>query len=102
MAINSIGTINSLIPTKSIFEPQSTEKSNASIPFSEYFKQAMDTTNSLLMESDRITADFAAGITDNIHAVTIASEKADTALQFTLQIRNKIMDAYAEIMRMQI
>ena len=34
--------------------------------------------------------------------VTIAAEKADTALQFTLQIRNKIMDAYTEIMRMQI
>ena len=38
----------------------------------------------------------------NLHEVMIAAEKADIALQFTLQVRNKIMDAYNEIMRMQI
>jgi len=32
----------------------------------------------------------------------IAAQKADIAIQFTLQIRNKILDAYNEIMRMQI
>ena len=42
---------------------------------------------------------FAAGKTDK---VLIAVEKADIALQFTLQVRNKIIDAYNEIMRMQI
>ncbi len=38
----------------------------------------------------------------NLHEVMIAAEKADIVLQFTLQVRNKIMDAYNEIMRMQI
>lgn len=103
MAINSLGTINSLIPSKSLFESQNTYSTDYSkIPFADYLKQAMNETNSLLMESESISNDFAAGITDNIHAVQIAAEKADTALQFTLQIRNKIMDAYSEIMRMQI
>jgi flagellar hook-basal body complex protein FliE len=32
----------------------------------------------------------------------IASEKASIAMQFTMQVRNKIMDAYQEIMRMPI
>jgi flagellar hook-basal body complex protein FliE len=49
-----------------------------------------------------LTEDFAAGRTDNIHQVMIAAEKSDIALQFTMQIRNKILDAYNEIMRMQI
>ena len=103
MAVNLISGINSLAPSRSLFETKETENVNYSkIPFADYLKSALDTTNSLLLESDKISSDFAAGITDNIHAVTIAAEKADTALQFTLQIRSKIMDAYSEIMRMQI
>lgn len=103
MAINSIGTINSLMPSKSIFEAKEAESPNYSkIPFADYLNQALNETNNLLVGSEKISSEFAAGITDNIHAVQIAAEKADTALQFTLQIRNKIMDAYSEIMRMQI
>ena len=103
MAVNLISGINSPVPSRSLFEAKETENVNYSkVPFADYLKNALDTTNNLLLESDKISNDFAAGITDNIHAVTIAAEKADTALQFTLQIRNKIMDAYAEIMRMQI
>lgn len=103
MAVNLISGLNSLTPSRSLFEAEDTGSINYSkIPFADYLVQALNTTNSLLLESDKISSDFAAGITDNIHAVTIAAEKADTALQFTLQIRNKIMDAYSEIMRMQI
>lgn len=104
MAIDKIGTIGSLAPTRSIFE--TTEGSEAagiaSIPFSDYFKKALDNTNSLLVNAQNLADDFAAGKTDNIHQVFLAAEKADIALQFTMQIRNKIMDAYSEIMRMQI
>lgn len=104
MALGEIGTIGSLKPTRSLFE--SLEKTNTgssfSVPFSDYLKQALNNTNDLLIESDRLADDFAAGRTDNIHQVTLAAEKADIALQFTMQIRSKILDAYSEIMRMQI
>jgi len=39
---------------------------------------------------------------ENLHSVMIDLEKADIALQFTLQVRNRIMEAYNEIMRMQL
>ena len=42
------------------------------------------------------------GETDNIHNVMIAGSKANLALQMTIQVRNKVMDAYNEIMNMQI
>jgi flagellar hook-basal body complex protein FliE len=71
-------------------------------PFAEYFKEALTKTNTLIVESDRLAGEFAAGRTDNIHQVLIAAEKAELALQYTMQIRNKILDAYNEIMRMQI
>ena len=104
MAINEIGSIGSLAPSRSLFETVEKQDSSSgvSVPFSDYLQQALNNTNSLLIEADNIANEFAAGNIDNIHQVTIAAEKADVALQFTLQVRNKIMDAYSEIMRMQI
>lgn len=104
MDMNEIGSIGSLAPSRSLFEKL--EKQNAissvSVPFSDYLQQAMNNTNSLLIEAGNLANDFAAGKIDNIHQMSIAGEKASIALQFTMQIRNKIMDAYSEIMRMQI
>ncbi len=104
MALNEIGRIGSLVPTRSLFETLEEKEPSGSVtvPFSDYLKQALNSTNSLLMNASGLANDFAAGKIDNIHQVAIASEKADIALQFTMQIRNKIMDAYSEIMRMQI
>jgi flagellar hook-basal body complex protein FliE len=101
MSVNGVGGINTAIP--SIFETNKPVKNDGDlIPFSDYLSDAMNKTNDLLLKSDRLTEDFAAGRTDNIHQVLIAAEKADIALQFTMQVRNKILDAYNEIMRMQI
>lgn len=101
MTVNGIGGISLVSP--SFTEVKRTEDLGKGLKtFSEYFKDALDNTNNLLLESEKLTEDFAAGRTDNIHQVLIAGEKAEIALQFTMQIRNKILDAYNEIMRMQI
>jgi flagellar hook-basal body complex protein FliE len=104
MALNQIGTVGSLAPSKSLFEALEKQDTvnNGAIPFSDYLNQALNNTNNLLLDADKLADDFAAGKTDNIHQVTIAAEKADIALQFTMQVRTKILDAYSEIMRMQI
>ena len=104
MALNQIGTAASLAPSRSLFETleEQDRSENVAVPFADYLSQALDNTNSLLMESENIADEFAAGKTDNIAEVMVAAEKADVALQFTMQIRNKILDAYTEIMRMQI
>jgi flagellar hook-basal body complex protein FliE len=70
--------------------------------FADFLYNAVSDVNKLQLESERLNEAFAAGKIDNIHQVTIAAEKADIALQFTVQIRNKIMEAYQEIMRMPI
>lgn len=104
MALNQIGTVGSLAPSRSLFETieKQDSASNAAATFSSYLNQAMSNTNNLLLDADKLADEFAAGKTDNIHQVAIAAEKADIALQFTMQIRSKILDAYSEIMRMQI
>ena len=45
---------------------------------------------------------FALGETDNTHDLTIAMDKASTALQYTVAIRDKVMEAYKELMQIQI
>ncbi len=70
--------------------------------FGDYLKEIINNTNEEVIKAEDISNQFAAGSIDDIHKVLIQIEKADVALQFTLQIRNKIMDAYNEIMRMQV
>ena len=53
-------------------------------------------------EKDITNTYMAAGQIDSLDKIMIDMEKADIALQFTLQVRSKILDAYQEIMRMQI
>ena len=80
----------------------SNENSKKDMNFQSIFNEALEKSDSLILESEKLANDMAVGNIDNIHQVLIAGEKADIALQLTLQIRNKILDAYNEIMRMQI
>jgi flagellar hook-basal body complex protein FliE len=52
---------------------------------------------------DKISnADIMLGNADNLHSTMIAGEYADLSLKLTTAIRNKVVDAYNEVMRMQI
>lgn len=76
--------------------------SEAKTSFKDVINDAINKVNDLQIESSNATDDFLTGKSDNIHSVMIAGSKADLALQMTLQVRNKVMDAYKEIMNMQI
>lgn len=102
MSVERIGNIP-LIKNQPDISFKDTSSKNANlIPFSDYLSSAINKTNDAIIQSEKLNNDFAVGRTDNIHQVMIAAEKAEIALQFTLQIRNKLLDAYNEIMRMQI
>ncbi len=58
--------------------------------------------NELQAEADELVNGLASGDAVEIHQAMIAMQKASTALQFTIQVRNKIIEAYQEIMRMQV
>lgn len=73
--------------------------------FEDFYKSAMgliEQTNTLQKQANQIGLDFVVGKTDNIHNVMIAQEKANTALQFTVQIQNRVLEAYREIMRISL
>ena len=52
--------------------------------------------------AERTSIDFALGHTDDMLAVILAQEQAYVALHFTVQVTSRIIQAYQEIMRMQV
>lgn len=70
--------------------------------FGEMLKDALKKTNELQLESDKLNAALAAGRVEDISQVVVAAQKADIAIQLTLQLRNRAVSAYQEIMRMQV
>ena|SRR5690554_5164646 len=99
MMINPINGNFSLALSESIKEKDSQAESSS---FIDLFKESINKANQLQLGADRVTEEFILGNIDDIHQVTIATEKAQLALNLTIAIQNKVLDAYNEIMRMQI
>ncbi|OFZ21093.1 MAG: flagellar hook-basal body complex protein FliE [Bdellovibrionales bacterium GWB1_55_8] len=70
--------------------------------FSEMLRNSFDQVNQDQHEADRAIKEMVAGRNKNIHETMLTIERADTSLKLALQVRNKILDAYREIMRMQV
>ncbi|MED1437500.1 flagellar hook-basal body complex protein FliE [Aeribacillus composti] len=91
-------------PTQSIQpknQAQSTENSGKS-SFSDMLKKSLETVNEAQLNSDRLTNALAAGQNVELHDVMIAAQKASILLEATVEFRNKVIEAYQEVMRMQI
>ncbi|BEP29383.1 flagellar hook-basal body complex protein FliE [Helicovermis profundi] len=69
--------------------------------FSNYLLNALDKVNESEIDSNKMDQLLAVGDVENLHEVMIASQKAEVTLDFAVEVRNKIMDAYKEIMRIQ-
>ncbi|MBO5283251.1 MAG: flagellar hook-basal body complex protein FliE [Lachnospiraceae bacterium] len=73
--------------------------------FDAFLNTAIDninTTNSYLSDAENEEIKFALGETENTHDLAIALQKAYTALQYTVAIRDKLLESYNQIMQMQI
>ena len=75
----------------------------------ESFQSALDAAVGMLTETNDLENDataaqmeFALGLADNPHDMQVAAKKALTALQYTTAVRDKLLEAYKEIMNMQI
>ncbi len=70
--------------------------------FADTLKNAINEVNQMQQVSNKKMQELSIGKTDNVADVMIASEKADIAMRVMVQVRNKVIDAYNEIMRMQV
>ncbi|MDE7030240.1 MAG: flagellar hook-basal body complex protein FliE [Lachnospiraceae bacterium] len=62
----------------------------------------ISTTNDLLSTKENEQLKWMMGISENTHDLTIAVGKAQTALNYTIALRDKLLEAYKEIMQIQI
>ena len=73
-----------------------------SATFSQAIKKAVGEVSNLSNEADKLAVNLASGDVEDVHKAMIAMQKAKLALDFTIQVRNKVIEAYQEIMRMQV
>lgn len=70
--------------------------------FSSFLNQALNKLESTQAEGQQAAIGLVTGQTEDFHTPVIAMEKASLTLGLAVTVRNKILDAYHEIMRMQI
>jgi len=70
--------------------------------FGQFLAEALQNVESAQQDAVVAAQRLASGEIRDISEVTIASEKASLALQLTVQVRNKVLEAYQEIMRMPV
>lgn len=74
----------------------------AGASFKDTVKSLLSDVNDKVTQSDQLSRDLATGKTNDVSKVVTSVEEANLAMQFTLAIRNKLLDAYNEISRMQV
>lgn len=70
--------------------------------FGELLTNAVQQVNQHQVQADQAIKEVIAGKSKNIHEAMLAIERAEMSLKLMMQVRNKILDAYREIMKMQI
>lgn len=101
LSMDSVTPISPLQGTKEL----NSQKAVDGNMFDSILNSAIDNlnkTNEYLSASENEKLKFALGETDNTHDLTIALQKASTALQYTVAVRDKFLEAYREIMNMQM
>ncbi len=70
--------------------------------FEQVLGNALDQVNNLQLQSAAVDEKLAAGQLEYLHQAVVLGEKAEMALQLTIQVRNKVLEAYQELMRTQL
>jgi flagellar hook-basal body complex protein FliE len=76
--------------------------SNPSSEFQNILSGTIDRLESLNHEASNAVQGFLTGQNEELHTVALATQKAELAFELGLQVRNKVVDAYQEIMKMPI
>lgn len=72
------------------------------LSFGDILKDSITQVNQNQSESDHAIKELIAGRSKNIHETLLTVERADVSLKMAMQVRNKILEAYREVMRMQV
>jgi flagellar hook-basal body complex protein FliE len=80
----------------------SNNKNEDSVSFKEFLMSSLNQVSNLQKDAEKKINEVVLGDARSVHEVIIATEKAALALQLLVQVQNKAVDAYHEIMRLQL
>ena len=96
-------TIESNMRSLTPLSPQTKVKEEGSrTSFSSMLQRSVAEVNQLQNQADSSIEQLIVGRSRNLHETMIALEKADISFRLMMEVRNKIIEAYNEIMRMQV
>ena len=72
------------------------------VDFKEFLIESLEKVNADQNNAEAMDKALMLGEVDNIHEVMLASQKAEISLSFAVEVRNKVLEAYKEIMRIQM
>jgi len=99
--INSIGPLQGGgMPRKA--GPAFQQQGNGGVSFKEMMNGFLNDVNGLQQKADESIKKLASGEITDVHQVMTASEEAKVAFNMMMEIRNKVMDAYQEVLRIRL
>ncbi|MFK7818279.1 MAG: flagellar hook-basal body complex protein FliE [Planctomycetaceae bacterium] len=106
MSISPIGGVpgaSGVGPTSSVPNIVKAPRSEASgASFAKLLGEMVNEASAQHQQADTSVKQLMSGETDNLHEVVLDAARADMSFRLLVEIRNKLMDAYQEIMRMQV
>lgn len=100
MPIPAIGALSGIGASTGV-QPASTTQPTGGAAFGNALTGAIDDLQQLQGTSDKLAIQAVTGNLDDIHDATLASTRAQVTLELVAGVRNKAVDAFNEIMRMQ-
>jgi flagellar hook-basal body complex protein FliE len=97
--LNKIGEI---LPRELGQAPQKVSENPSEFDFAEMLRNNLDETNYLQEEGEKAATDIATGMVKDLHQAAIALNKAEGSMKLMLEMRNKAVSAYKEIVRTQM
>lgn len=95
--------IKEISQLKTVLGPElKTSEGHGEVSFADTLKNYITKVDNLHKEADEAILDLAAGKSKNIHETMLAIQKADISFRLMMQVRNKIIEAYQEVMRMSV
>ena len=101
MALNLNNNIGEIF-TKDLINNKSNTQSKSDVDFGDLLKKELDSTNKIMQDAQKAEVDIAAGTVKDLAKANIAIEKADLKMQMMLEVRNKAINAYKELSKIQI
>ncbi|MDW0115738.1 flagellar hook-basal body complex protein FliE [Sporosarcina thermotolerans] len=102
MPIQSLTGINNTAGMIKVNQSLKPTPFEAQQSFGAYLKDAIQDVNSKQVKSDELTQKLIMGENVDLHNVMITAQKASIALNATMEVRNKVVEAYQEIIRMPV